>query len=205
MPTESRTVSNTKESLLLDQALDAVNRRIAVHQPASFAQIPHQPGPARSGFARAIGRARERGADFRAEYHRLSIEAMAAIGEPADPADMRKPEPDSAADPPRARSAAETPAPAPAPAPPPPPPAPPPPAPPQDGALETTKLFLQFLDSREKQLLDLMRAMVLRDQPQDRNDHEARINGQIDRLGKAVTDLTQVIGAGQPRFPRSIS
>lgn len=198
MSTESRTVSSTKESLLLDQALDAVNRRIAVHQPAGFAQIPHQPGPARSGFARAIGRARERGADFRAEYHRLSIEAMAAIGEPADPADARKPEPDSAADPPRARSGAETPTPAPA-------PAPAPPAPAQDGALETTKLFLQFLDSREKQLLDLMRAMVLRDQPQDQNSPEARINGQIDRLGKAVTDLTQVIGAGQPRFPRSVS
>lgn len=113
MSTESRTVSSTKESLLLDQALDAVNRRIAVHQPAGLAQIPHQPGPVRSGpnksgLARAISRARERGADFRAEYHRLSIEAMAAVGEPAVPADMRKPEPDSAADPPRARSEAET-------------------------------------------------------------------------------------------------
>lgn len=188
------TDANKKESFLLDQALDAVNRRITVHQPAGLAQIPHQSGPARSGFARALNRARDRGTDFRAEYQRLSIEAMAAIGEPAVPADALKPEPDSAADPPRVRSEAERPAPAPV-----------PPTPHQDGALETTKLFLQFLDSREKQLLDLMRTMVLRDQPPDQGIQEARINGQLDRLGKAVSDLTQVIGAGQPRFPRSVS
>ncbi|WP_158047374.1 hypothetical protein [Skermanella pratensis] len=192
MSTESRTVTSTKEALLLDEALDAVNRRIAVHQPAGLAQIPQQPGPARSGFARSISRARERGADFRTEYQRLSIEAMAAIGEPAVPAGGRKPEPDSAVDPPRARSEPEMPAPV-------------PPAPHHDSALETTKLFLQFLDSREKQLLDLMRAMVIRDQPPIQDSHEARIDGQLDRLGKAVSDLSQVIGASQPRFPRSVS
>ncbi|WP_037462021.1 hypothetical protein, partial [Skermanella stibiiresistens] len=106
MPSDSRKPVST-EALLLDQALDAVNQRISSRQPSSFAQISHQPGPPRSGFARAVTRARDRGVDFRAEYQRLSIEAMAAIGEPDIPVEAPKAAPASVADPP--------PAPAPAP------------------------------------------------------------------------------------------
>jgi hypothetical protein len=202
MPSDSRKPASS-EALLLDQALDAVNQRISSRQPSSFAQISHQPGPPRSGFARAVTRARDRGVDFRAEYQRLSIEAMAAIGEPDIPVEAPKAAPASVADPPPAPVQAPQQAVA-APAPPAPAPAPPP----VDNGLETTRMFLQFLENRDRQLLDLMRTMVVKEQSAERevqSQSQDQITGQLDRLGKAVSELTQVIGANQPRFPRSVS
>ncbi|EWY39277.1 hypothetical protein N825_07300 [Skermanella stibiiresistens SB22] len=74
--------------------------------------------------------------------------------------------------------------------------------------METTRMFLQFLENRDRQLLDLMRTMVVKEQSAERevqSQSQEQITGQLDRLGKAVSELTQVIGANQPRFPRSVS
>jgi hypothetical protein len=86
-------------------------------------------------------------------------------------------------------------------------PAPPAPAsaPAPDAGLETTKLFLQFLEKREKQLFDLMRTVVTKDQPALAETRTPRIEDQIERLGKVVADLNATIDAQQPRYPRSVS
>jgi hypothetical protein len=165
---------------------------------SSFSQplaISHKPQQSRSGLVQAVGRARERGIDFNAEYQRLSNEALDAMG--AQPTAT-----DSAADPlsqvdprPQAPSAIPSaPAPTPAPAP--------------DSGVETTRLFLEFLEKRERQLFDLMHTVVTKNQPATPTyppSQQLQVETQIDRLGTAVADLTKVINANQPRFPRRVS
>src|SRR4051812_4793005 len=149
MPSDNRTHSSNQEALLLDQALDAVNQRLhSFRQPLAIA---HKPQQSRSALFQAVGRARERGIDFNTEYQRLSNEAFDAMGaQPTATAEPAKAVTDSAVDPPpqadprpQASSAAPSaPVPAPAPAP--------------DSGVETTRLFLEFLEQRERQLFDLM-------------------------------------------------
>jgi hypothetical protein len=179
----------SREALLLDQALDAVNQRLAASLPA-----PARIRESRSGLARLVTRARERGVDFQGEYERIRAEATLPppASSPAPPA----PPPVEAAPPthPPAR------------APDPPDASAVPPASAQDSGVETTRLFLQFLEKREKHLFELMRTVVTEDRPPASAEAPAspRIEEQIDRLGKAVGDLTRVLDAHQPRFPRSV-
>ena len=201
MPSDSRTHSSNQEALLLDQALDAVNQRLQ-----SFCQplaISHKPQQSRSGLVQAVGRARECGIDFNAKYQRLSNEALDAMGaKPIATAEPAKAATDSAADPPpqvdphpQAPSAVPSaPAPTPAPAP--------------DSGVETTRLFLEYLEKRERQLFDLMHTVVTKNQPATPTyppSQQHQVETQIDRLGTAVADLTKVINANQPRFPRRVS
>jgi hypothetical protein len=144
----SDTVS--QEAMLLDQALDAVNQRLTGPPP-----VPARALENRSGFARLISRARDRGVDFQAEYQRIQAEAPPA-------------------------AAAQVPE-----SPTPPKPPPPPPAAAPDSTLETTRLFLQFLEKREKHLFELVRTVVAQ-------------NRQL-----APADPSA--DAHQPRFPRSVS
>jgi hypothetical protein len=198
MPSDTRTHSSNQEALLLDQALDAVNQRLhTLHQPLA---IGHKPQQGRNGLVHAVGRARDRGIDFHTEYQRLSDEAFDAMGaQPAMAAEASKPAVDSAADPPPPQTdarpqASSAPAPAPAPTP--------------DSGVETTRLFLEFLEKRERQLFDLMHTVVTRNQPATPAHHpspQLQVETQLDRLGTAVADLTRVIDANQPRFPRRVS
>jgi hypothetical protein len=206
MPSDTRNPSSNQEALLLDQALDAINQRLhSVRQPLAIA---HKPQQGRNGLVQAIGRARERGIDFHAEYQRLSNDALDAMGgQPAATAEAPQPVTNSAADPPtqaEARPQAPSPAtsavaPASASA----------PLPAPDRGLETTRLFLDFLGKREQQLFELMHTVVTRDQPaspahQQPSQH-TQVETQLDRLGSAVADLTRVIDASQPKFPRRVS
>jgi len=203
MPSDSRTHSSNQEALLLDQALDAVNQRLhSFRQPLA---ISHKPQQSRSGLIQAVGRARERGIDFNAEYQRLSNDALDAMGvQPIATAGPAKAATDSAADPPpqvdprpQAPSAVPS-APAPIPT----------PAPAPDSGVETTRLFLEYLEKRERQLFDLMHTVVTKNQPATPTyppSQQLQVETQIDRLGTAVADLTKVINANQPRFPRRVS
>jgi hypothetical protein len=199
MPSDTRNHSSNQEALLLDQALDAVNQRLhSFRQPLAIAQKPQ---PNRNTLVQAVGRARERGIEFHAEYQRLSNEALDAMGgQPAAASEAREPASDSAEARPQASpqtasavAAAATPAKAPTP----------------DSGLETTRLFLEFLEKREQQLFELMHTVVSRDQPaspahQQPSQH-TQVETQLDRLGSAVADLTRVIDASQPKFPRRVS
>src|SRR3954447_8391996 len=197
MPPDTRTHSSNQEALLLDQALDAVNQRLhSFHQPLAIA---HKPQQGRNGLVQTVGRARERGIDFHDEYHRLSNEALDAMGaQPAVTAKAPKPVTNSVADPPPQADtrpqASSAPAPAPTPAP--------------DSGAETTRLFLEFLEKRERQLFDLMHTVVTGNQPAtpaQQPPQQLQVETQLDRLGTAVADLTRVIDASQPRFPRRVS
>ncbi len=200
MPSDTRTHSSNQEALLLDQALDAVNQRLhSIHQPLAIAHSSQQTRPqqARNTLVQAVGRARERGIDFHTEYQRLSNGALDAMGvQPAS-----KPAPDSAADPPPPQAEARPQAPppsAPAPA----------PTPVPDSGVETTRLFLEYLEKRERQLFDLMHTVVTRNQPAipaHPPSSQLQVETQLDRLGMAVADLTKVIDASHPRFPRRVS
>lgn len=203
MPFDTRTHSSNQEALLLDQALDAINQRLhSFQQPLAIA---HKPQQGRNGLIQAVGRAPERGIDFHTEYQRLLNGAFDAMGvQPA--AEVPKAVTNSAAGPPpqpdarpQASSAAPSAsAPASAPA----------PTPPPDGGMETTRLFLDFLEKRERQLFDLMHTVVTRVQPATPTyppPQQLPVEAQLDRLGTAVTDLTRVIDASQPRFPRRVS
>jgi hypothetical protein len=197
MPSDTRTHSSNQEALLLDQALDAVNQRLhSFHQPLAIA---HKPQQGRNGLVQVVGRARERGIDFHTEYQRLSNDAFDAMGaQPTVSVEASKPGTDSAADPPlqvdvrpQASSAAAS---APAPAP--------------DSGVETTRLFLEFLEKREGQLFDLMHTVVTSNQPAPpahQPSQQLQVERQLDRLGTAVADLTRVIDANHPRFPRRVS
>jgi hypothetical protein len=195
MPSDTRTHSSNQEALLLDQALDAVNQRLhSFHQPLAIA---HKPQQGRNGLVRAVGRARERGIDFHTEYQRLSNDAFDAMGaQPAVSVEAPKAATDSAADPPPqvdVRPQASSPT-ASAPAP--------------DNGVETTRLFLEFLEKRERQLFDLMHTVVTSNQPAPpahQPSQQLQVETQIDRLGTAVADLTRVIDANHPRFPRRVS
>ena len=155
--------------------------------------IAHKPQQSRSALFQAVGRARERGIDFNTEYQRLSNEAFDAMGaQPTASAEPAKAVTDSAVDPPpqadprpQASSAAPSaPVPAPAPAP--------------DSGVETTRLFLEFLEQRERQLFDLMHTVVTKNQPAPPTyppSQQLQVETQIDRLGMAVADLTKVINA----------
>jgi hypothetical protein len=206
MPSDTRTHSSNQEALLLDQALDAVNQRLhSIHQPLAIAHTPQQTRPqqTRNSLVQAVGRARERGINFQAEYQRLSNGALDAMGvEPAVcPAEASKPAADSAADPPPPQADARPQAPSPSPSPSAPTPVP-------DSGVETTRLFLEFLEKRERQLFDLMHTVVTRNQPATPAHHpspQLQVETQLDRLGTAVADLTRVIDANQPRFPRRVS
>jgi hypothetical protein len=198
MPSDTRNHSSNQEALLLDQALDAVNQRLHSLQPLA---ITHKPQQGRNGLIQAIGRARERGVDFHGEYQRLSNEAFDAMGaEPAMAAEAPKPATGSAVDPPPrtdARPQASS-APASAPA----------PTPPPDGGMETTRLFLDFLEKRDRQLFDLMHTVVTRVQPvtpAHQPSQQLQVEAQLDRLGTAVADLTRVIDANHLKFPRRVS
>jgi hypothetical protein len=157
MPPDTRTHSPNQEALLLDQALDAVNQRLhSIHQPLAIAHSSQQ---ARNSLVQAVGQARERGIDFHAEYQRLSNGALDAMGvQPAVSAAS------SAADPPPPQADARPQAPSPAPS-----ASAPAPAPTQtpvpDSGVETTRLFLEYLEKRERQLFDLMHTVVTRNQP----------------------------------------
>ena len=205
MPSDTRNHSSNQEALLLDQALDAVNQRLhSFRQPLAIAQKPQ---PNRNTLVQAVGRARERGIEFHAEYQRLSNEALDAMGgamggQPAAASEAREPASDSAearpqASPQTASAVAAAPAATPAPA----------PAP--DSGLETTRLFLEFLEKRERQLLELMHTVVTRNQSaspaHQQSLQQLPVETQLDRLGSAVADLTRVIDANQPRFPRRVS
>ncbi len=201
MPSDTRTHSSNQEALLLDQALDAVNQRLhSFHQPLAIA---HKPQQGRNGLIQAVGRARERGIDFHTEYQRLSNEAFDAMGA-QPPAAEGSEAAGSTADPPpqvdarpqtsSAAVSAPTAAPVPAPAP--------------DSGVETTRLFLDFLEKRERQLFDLMHTVVTSNQPAPpahQPSQQLQVESQIDRLGTAVADLTKVIDASHPRFPRRVS
>jgi hypothetical protein len=201
MPSDTRTHSSNQEALLLDQALDAVNQRLhSFRQPLA---ITHKPQQGRNGLIQAVGRARERGIDFHTEYQRLSNEAFDAMGE-QPPAAEGFEAVGSTADPPpqvdarpqtsSAAVSAPTAAPVPTPAP--------------DSGVETTRLFLEFLEKRERQLFDLMHTVVTRNQPATpvhQPSQQLQVETQLDRLGSAVADLTRVIDANQPRFPRRVS
>jgi hypothetical protein len=201
MPSDTRTHSSNQEALLLDQALDAVNQHLhSFHQPLAFAH-KHQQG--RNGLVQAVGRARERGIDFHTEYRRLSNEAFDAMGaQPAVAAEASKPGTDSAANPPpqvdaRPQASSLTPS-APAPA----------LAPAPDSGVETTRLFLEYLEKREGQLFGLMHTIVTSNQPATpthQPSQQLQVERQLDRLGTAVADLTRVIDANHPRFPRRVS
>jgi hypothetical protein len=194
MPSDTRTHSSNQEALLLDQALDAVNQRLhTLHQPLA---IGHKPQQGRNGLVHAVGRTRDRGIDFHTEYQRLSDEAFDAMGaQPAVAAETSKP----AADPPPPQTnarpqASSAPAPTPALAP--------------DSGVETTRLFLEFLEKRERQLFDLMHTVVTRNQPAiqaHQPSPQLQVETQLDRLGMAVAELTKVIDASQPKFPRRVS
>jgi len=196
MPSDTRTHSSNQEALL-DQALDAVNQRLhSFHQPLAVA---HKPQQGRNGLVQAVGWARERGIDFHTEYQRLSNDAFDAMSaQPAVSVEAPKAVTDSAADPPpqvdvrpQASSAAAS---APAPAP--------------DSGVETTRLFLEFLEKREGQLFDLMHTVVTSNQPAPpahQPSQQLQVERQLDRLGTAVADLTRVIDANHPRFPRRVS
>jgi hypothetical protein len=199
MPSDTRNHSSNQEALLLDQALDAVNQRLhSFRQPLAIAQKPQ---PNRNTLVQAVGRARERGIEFHAEYQRLSNEALDAMGgQPAAASEAREPASDSAEAHPQASpqtasavAAAATPAKAPTP----------------DSGLETTRLFLEFLEKREQQLLELMHTVVTRNQSaspaHQQSLQQLPVETQLDRLGSAVADLTRVIDANQPRFPRRVS
>jgi hypothetical protein len=203
MPSDTRNHSSNQEALLLDQALDAVNQRLhSFRQPLAIAQKPQ---PNRNTLVQAVGRARERGIEFHAEYQRLSNEALDAMGgamggQPAAASEAREPASDSAEAHPQASpqtasavAAAATPAKAPTP----------------DSGLETTRLFLEFLEKRERQLLELMHTVVTRNQSaspaHQQSLQQLPVETQLDRLGSAVADLTRVIDANQPRFPRRVS
>jgi len=199
MPSDTRNHSSNQEALLLDQALDAVNQRLhSFRQPLAIAQKPQ---PNRNTLVQAVGRARERGIEFHAEYQRLSNEALDAMGgQPAAASEAREPASDSAEARPQASpqtasavAAAATPAKAPTP----------------DSGLETTRLFLEFLEKRERQLLELMHTVVTRNQSaspaHQQSLQQLPVETQLDRLGSAVADLTRVIDANQPRFPRRVS
>jgi len=198
MPSDTRTHSSNQEALLLDQALDAVNQRLhTLHQPLA---IEHKPQQGRNGLVHAVGRARDRGIDFHTEYQRLSDEALDAMGaQPAVAAEASKPAVDSATDPPPLRTdarpqASSAPAPTPAPTP--------------DSGVETTRLFLDFLEKRERQLFDLMHTVATRNQPAipaHQPSPQLQVETQLDRLGMAVAELTKVIDASQPKFPRRVS
>jgi hypothetical protein len=203
MPSDTRTHSSNQEALLLDQALDAVNQRLhSFRQPLAIA---HKPQQGRNSLVQIVERARERGVDFHDEYLRLSNEAFDAMGaQPATASEVTKPVTDSAADPPPQAEArpqapapsAHTPAPASAPV----------PAP--DNGVETTRLFLEFLEKRERQLFDLMHTVVTSNQPAPpahQPSQQLQVERQLDRLGTAVADLTKVIDANQPKFPRRVS
>jgi hypothetical protein len=74
--------------------------------------------------------------------------------------------------------------------------------------VETTRLFLNFLKERERQLFDLMHTVVTRNQPATPTyppPQQLPVEAQLDRLGTAVADLTRVIDTSQPRFPRRVS
>src|SRR5690349_24353804 len=137
MPSNTRTHSSNQEALLLDQALDAVNQRL--HSSHQTLAITHKPPQARNSLIQTVGRARERGIDFHTEYQRLSNGALDAMGaQPAVPAETSKTVTDSAANPPSSQAdarpqAPSIPAPAPAPAP--------------DNGVQTTRLFLEFLEN----------------------------------------------------------
>jgi hypothetical protein len=199
MPSDTRNHSSNQEALLLDQALDAVNQRLhSFRQPLAIAQKPQ---PNRNTLVQAVGRARERGIEFHAEYQRLSNEALDAMGgQPAAASEAREPASDSAEAHPQASpqtasavAAAATPAKAPTP----------------DSGLETTRLFLEFLEKREQQLFELMHTVVTRNQSASPAHQQPLqpfpVETQLDRLGSAVADLTRVIDANQPRFPRRVS
>ena len=199
MPSDTRNHSSNQEALLLDQALDAVNQRLhSFRQPLAIAQKPQ---PNRNTLVQAVGRARERGIEFHAEYQRLSNEALDAMGgQPAAASEAREPASDSAEARPQASpqtasavAAAATPAKAPTP----------------DSGLETTRLFLDFLGKREQQLFELMHTVVTRNQSaspaHQQSLQQLPVETQLDRLGSAVADLTRVIDANQPRFPRRVS
>jgi hypothetical protein len=201
MPSDTRNHSSNQEALLLDQALDAVNQRLhSFRQPLAIAQKPQ---PNRNTLVQAVGRARERGIEFHAEYQRLSNEALDAMGgQPAAASEAREPASDSAearpqASPQTASAVAAAPAATPAKAPTP------------DSGLETTRLFLEFLEKRERQLLELMHTVVTRNQSaspaHQQSLQQLPVETQLDRLGSAVADLTRVIDANQPRFPRRVS
>jgi hypothetical protein len=153
-------------------------------------------------LVQAVERARERGINFQAEYQRLSNGALDAMGvQPATSAEASKPAADSAADPPPPQADARPQAPSRSPAPSAPTPIP-------DSGVETTRLFLEFLEKRERQLFDLMHTVVTRNQPATPAHHpspQLQVETQLDRLGTAVADLTRVIDANQPRFPRRVS
>ena len=184
MPSDSRTHASNQEALLLDQALDAVNQRLnTLRQPLAIA---HKAPQARHGLVQALSRARDRGVDFNAEYQRLSGEAFDALGaQPVSPVEppasaARTPDP-----PPNARqqpAAASVP----------------------DNGVETTRLFLDFLEKRERQLFDLVHTVVTRNQPAAYPPPQ-QPDSQLDRLGTAMADLTRVLHASQPKFPRSVS
>jgi hypothetical protein len=199
MPSDTRTHSSNQEALLLDQALDAVNQRLhTFHQPLA---IGHKPKQNRNSLVHAVGRARDRGIDFHTEYQRLSDEAFDAMGTQPTvvAAEASKPAVDSATDPPPPQTdarpqASSAPAPTPAPTP--------------DSGVETTRLFLDFLEKRERQLFDLMHTVVTRNQPAipaQQPSPQLQVETQLDRLGMAVAELTKVIDASQPKFPRRVS
>jgi len=74
--------------------------------------------------------------------------------------------------------------------------------------VETTRLFLEYLEKRERQLFDLMHTIVTRHQPATPTyppPQQLPVEAQLDRLGMAVADLTKVIDASHPRFPRRVS
>jgi hypothetical protein len=217
MPSDTRTHSSNQEALLLDQALDAVNQRLhSIHQPLAIAHSSQQTRPqqARNSLVHAVGRARERGIDFHTEYQRLSNGALDAMGvQPAvSAAETSRPAAGSAADPPPPQAADARPQ-APSPAPSASAPAPastqtPAPAPVPDSGVETTRLFLEYLEKRERQLFDLMHTVVTRNQPATpahQPSSQLQVEAQLDRLGMAVADLTKVIDASHPRFPRRVS
>jgi len=82
------------------------------------------------------------------------------------------------------------------------------PAPAPDNGVETTRLFLEYLEKRERQLFDLMHTVVTRNQPATpahQPSPQLQVETQLDRLGMAVADLTKVIDASHPRFPRRVS
>jgi hypothetical protein len=210
MPSDTRTHSSNQEALLLDQALDAVNQRLhSIHQPLAIAHSSQQARPqqVRNSLVQAVGRARERGIDFHTEYQRLSNGALDAMGvQPAvSAAEASRPAAGSAADPPPPQADARPQAPSPAPS------ASAPAStqtPVPDSGVETTRLFLEYLEKRERQLFDLMHTVVTRNHsatPAHQPSPQLHVETQLDRLGMAVADLTKVIDASHPRFPRRVS
>jgi hypothetical protein len=195
MPINPRSAPGNHEALLLDQALDAVNQHLSGTQvvPARALEtraLENRSAETRSGLACLSSRKRESGTDFETEDQRLQSETPLAL--PGTPGIPTAPAPLPAA------PSAEAPQPA--------KPAPPPaPTPAPDAGLETTRLFLQFVEKREKQLFDLMRTVVAKDQPALAETRTPRIEDQIERLGKIVADLNTTIDAQQPRYPRSVS